>query len=233
MTFVSLDESKAKSHPCCEDPNPNRWPAHPSQRAAWRRLLAQQGPNYGEYAVNYKKKKNKPPQTQTYIKTAKSRRTHNIDVGRRPWVRMTPSFFLQKKWAATWSLTLCQGGLRHPPPAAGQPRFCSGAATSHERRLSDRETPSDQARPPASQTPPGPSDQLCPSPLSARLLPPHPSRAPRQGAGPKELPGPVSAPHLRQKTQEQPGPPRRHPGPAAPPPALFPSGAGSDPFRTG
>ncbi|KAK4807853.1 hypothetical protein QYF61_007759 [Mycteria americana] len=128
--LVSWDEPKAKSQPCCEDPspNPNCWPVHPSRRTAWRKLLARQGPDK-EYAVNCRKKKKKTPNNPkyTHINTAKSRRTHNTDVGAQPEVRTMPSSFLQKKRAAAWPLTLSRcRGLRHlllqPGSPASAPR---------------------------------------------------------------------------------------------------------------
>lgn len=151
-------------------------------------------------------------------------------------MRMMLSSFLQKKRAATWSLTLCQGGLRHPPPAAGQPSLCSGpllATKGDSQTEKHRPTRRGHQHHGPRQ---GPRTSFARHPSPPGCCPPSQQGSP-PGRGAQGAPRAGAAPHLRQKTEEQPGaepgPPRRHPGPAAPPPALFPSGAGPDPFRTG
>lgn len=128
-------------------------------------------------------------------------------------MRMMPSSFLQKKRAATWSLTPCQGGLRHPPPAAGQPRFRSGPllATRGDSQT-EKHRPARRGHQ-HSRTRPGSSHQLRPPPLSARLLPPIPAGLPARARGPRSSQGRCSPSPAAENRRAA----RRGARPAAPP----------------
>lgn len=73
----------------------------------------------------------------------------------------------------------------------------------------------------------------------SRYLPnaPTPAGHPQQQGEPRTLSGRPPTAHLRQQEEEEPGlepgPPRRHPSPTAPPPAFVSARARPGPFRTG
>lgn len=209
---VSRDEAAAKGRRCCGDPAraaaPRALPA-PSPRG---------GPGRPPRAAGWARRGGTPCSLREGVRTPEQRSVWGHAEARasvRAHEPAPPAARPARRAARAMPLS--------PPPA--RPRADAG----QPRRHSQRQTPPSPARPPAPPSPRGPAP---PWPFSAQLLPP-------AGRGDRGAPAAGAAAHLRQKAQQQPEaeprPPRRHPGPVAPPPPLCfrPGRAGPGPFRTG